>query len=188
MGEQSNKKKNLLPKGQKKQNYQLWIILVLVAIVFGIYFNSNTTAKTISQKKFEDMLLSNDIQKITLVQNQDVVEITLKESALQNSKYKADIENNNSFGMTTGGPHYKFEVASADSFHKDFKELEAKLPADQRNGYSVEKRSDMDAILMQWGILFLILFGFWFLMRRMTGNAGPGGQIFNIGKSPCCAI
>ncbi|MEQ9051621.1 MAG: ATP-dependent zinc metalloprotease FtsH, partial [Marinoscillum sp.] len=37
--------------------------------------------------------------------------------------------------------------------------------------------------IFNWGFLFLIIFGFWFLMRRMTGGGGPGGQIFNIGKS-----
>ncbi len=29
----------------------------------------------------------------------------------------------------------------------------------------------------------MLVFGFWVLMRRMTGGGGPGGQIFNIGKS-----
>lgn len=34
-----------------------------------------------------------------------------------------------------------------------------------------------------WGFLIIIIFFFWLMMKRMTGNAGPGGQIFNIGKS-----
>ena len=38
-------------------------------------------------------------------------------------------------------------------------------------------------MFLNWGLLFLLLFGFWMLMRRMTGGGGPGGQIFNIGKS-----
>jgi AFG3 family protein len=33
------------------------------------------------------------------------------------------------------------------------------------------------------GFLVLLVLGFWMLMRRMTGGGGPGGQIFNIGKS-----
>ncbi|MBY0427069.1 MAG: ATP-dependent zinc metalloprotease FtsH, partial [Cytophagales bacterium] len=32
------------------------------------------------------------------------------------------------------------------------------------------------------GFILMMVFGFWFLMRRMT-TSGPGGQIFNIGKS-----
>jgi AFG3 family protein len=42
---------------------------------------------------------------------------------------------------------------------------------------------DYFSVFIQWGFLFLLLFGFWMLMRRMTGGGGPGGQIFNIGKS-----
>ena len=48
---------------------------------------------------------------------------------------------------------------------------------------NVEDRSDFSGQLVQWGFLLVIFFGFWYLMRRMTGGAGPGGQIFNIGKS-----
>src|SRR5690606_12613093 len=44
-------------------------------------------------------------------------------------------------------------------------------------------RENYLGVLAQWGFLFLLLFGFWMLMRRMTGGGGPGGQIFNIGKS-----
>jgi cell division protease FtsH len=61
--------------------------------------------------------------------------------------------------------------------------LESQLSEDQRIGYAVEERSDLTSLYFNWGFLFLILFGFWFLMRRMTGSGGPGGQIFNIGKS-----
>jgi cell division protease FtsH len=46
-----------------------------------------------------------------------------------------------------------------------------------------EERNDIGTMLFNWGFLFLLLFGFWMLMRRMTGGGGPGGQIFNIGKS-----
>src|SRR5690606_34115948 len=48
--------------------------------------------------------------------------------------------------------------------------------------YEIDRGSDLSRFLYSWGFLFLILFGFWFLMRRIT-SGGPGGQIFNIGKS-----
>ena len=58
-----------------------------------------------------------------------------------------------------------------------------KLPEEQRFDYKIEERSDYTNFLFNWGFLILLIFGFWFLMRRMTGGGGPGGQLFNIGKS-----
>ncbi|MCH7646974.1 MAG: ATP-dependent zinc metalloprotease FtsH, partial [Nitrospinae bacterium] len=46
-----------------------------------------------------------------------------------------------------------------------------------------EDKNDVTQWIFNWGFLIFILFGFWFLMRRMTGGGGPGSQIFNIGKS-----
>lgn len=182
MANQDRPRKNLIPKPPQRPNYQIWVILTLLAVVLGItYFNNSSSSITISQKRFEQMMLSNDVKEVVLVRSQNTVEVTLKEEALKNSKYKTELEQKNSFSLNQG-PHYKFKVVSADNFVDNLKELETKIPESQRIGYKIDD-SDVNGWLFNWGFLFLILFGFWFLMRRMTGNAGPGGQIFNIGKS-----
>lgn len=181
MSEKQNKK-NILPKPQKP-NYQIYVILGLLGLVFLVtYFNNSNSAVTISYNRFEQMVKSNDVKDIVLISNQKVVEITLKENALQNAKYKPELEAKNPFSLTTG-PHYKFQIVSAENFDERYRQLENQISEDQRIGYKVEERSDMTSFLFNWGFLILILVGFWFLMRRMTGQAGPGGQIFNIGKS-----
>ena len=53
----------------------------------------------------------------------------------------------------------------------------------QQIDLQVEERSDYTGIFWNVAFLFMLVFGFWVLMRRMTGGGGPGGQIFNIGKS-----
>lgn len=175
-------KKNLLPRPQKP-NYQLYVILSLLGLVFLVtYFNNSTSAITISYKRFEQMMMSNDVKDIVLISNQKTVEVTLKEDAVQNAKYKVELEEKNPFSINTG-PHYKFQIVSAENFDDKFRQLEDKLSDSQRIGYRVEERSDFTSFILNWGFLILILFGFWFLMRRMTGQGGPGGQIFNIGKS-----
>ena len=163
-------------------NYQIWIILIVIATIFGFtYFSKSSSTVTISKNKFEQMLLSNDVKKVVLIKNKDLVEVTLKEEALQNTKYKIDLENTPFF--SEGGPHYKFKILDPKIFDDDFKETMAKLPEDQQIGYEVEERSDFTDFFFTYGFFFLLIFGFWFLMRRMTGGGGPGGQIFNIGKS-----
>ena len=184
MSENQKKKKKLIPSGgQQKPNLQIWLIVSLIIVVLGItYINKSSSTIEIDERRFERMLESHDVKEVAIINNLDFVEVTLKAQALENAKYKLELESSNPFGMANG-PHYHFNVTDGDSFLERYKELEAKLPEDQRPVYKVEDRSDPMQWFWSWGFLFLILFGFWFLMRRMTGTAGPGGQIFNIGKS-----
>ncbi|MBU2915320.1 MULTISPECIES: ATP-dependent zinc metalloprotease FtsH [Reichenbachiella] len=167
-----------------KPNYQIWVIIGLMTFIFGIsYFSNNNSAKEISFKRFESMVLSNDIKKVTLIGNQNIVEVTLNEEALDNSKYKLELEDQNSLGMSTNGPQYFFKIESKDIFVKKKDELNARLNNGPQYEYLVDERSDYTNIFLNSGFFIIIIFGFWFLMRRMTGGGGPGGQIFNIGKS-----
>jgi AFG3 family protein len=183
MAENKKQNKNLLPKTPQKPNYQIWIILILFLLVVVItYFNKSNTMIPITKHRFEKMLLAGDVEKVVVITNKNEVEVSLKNEALSNAKYQNELENKNPFSMSDG-PHYLIKIVDADKFTEFFEEVQSKMPEDQRIGYEVEERSDFTSIFFQWGFLFLILFGFWFLMRRMTGGGGPGGQIFNIGKS-----
>ncbi len=172
-----------MPKPPQRPNYQIWIIISLVALIFGVtYFNRNSSAVQISQKRFEEMLQDGDVRQVTLVSNQNLVEVTLKSEALQQPEYRNELEEKNPFSISTG-PHYKLKIANPEIFDRRFEEAQENVAEEDRIGYQVEERSDITSFLINWGVLFLLLFGFWFLMRRMAGGAGPGGQIFNIGKS-----
>lgn len=181
MAEEQKKKMGGIPP--QKPGYQIWVIITAIIVIFGVtYLNGSNTTTTITKRKFEDMMLANDVREVILVRNQNLVEITLKEDALQNSKYKNDIGDRGPFSGNRG-PHYVYKVPSLEIFDREFDEMEKRMPEGNRIGYKTEERSDFTGVLFNWGFLILILFGFWFLMRRMTGQAGPGGQIFNIGKS-----
>ncbi|MEQ9425416.1 MAG: ATP-dependent zinc metalloprotease FtsH [Cyclobacteriaceae bacterium] len=177
------KKKNILPKGPQKPNYQVWVIVTLLALIFGVtYFNKSTSTVPISPKEFENMLQNGEVGKVVVFSNQKYVEVTLTPDASNKPKHKARLENRMSFSLTDG-PHYRFKVISAEVFAEQFRKLEDEMAESDRISYDIDDSGDMTSWLFQWGFLFLIIFGFWFLMRRMTGGGGPGGQIFNIGKS-----
>lgn len=183
MADKPRQQKPLMGGKPNRPNYQLLIIVALITVVFGFsYFTRSNTAVTISEKRFEQMVLANDVKKVVLIKNQDLVEVTLKPEALQNTKYKIELEEQSPFS-SDGGPHYQFKIVDKTIFNENFEELMARLPEDQRMGYEADERQDFTSIFFNWGFIFLIIFGFWFLMRRMTGGGGPGGQIFNIGKS-----
>jgi AFG3 family protein len=183
MADKKDNNKPLLPNRPPRGNYQIWVILATIAVILGVmYINNSSDLKEKNQSEFEQMVKSGDVRKVALIKNQEVVEITLKPEALQNAKYRQDISEG-PLGANTSGPHYKLRITSVDRFDEKFDELIKKLPEQNRPEYVTEKREDYFGVFIQWGFLFLLLFGFWMLMRRMTGGGGPGGQIFNIGKS-----
>lgn len=183
MAENNKQNPPKLPNKPGRPNYQIWIVAAVVAVVVGItFFSKSGSAVTISYNRFEQMLLSNDVQKVVLVKNRDLVEVTLKSEALNNAKYSQELENRGPLSFP-GGPHYKFKIASAENFDDDFDAAIAQMPEENRIGYEIEERSDFTSMFFNFGFIVLMVFLFWMLMRRMTGGGGPGGQIFNIGKS-----
>jgi AFG3 family protein len=175
--------KNIISKSPQKPNYQIWIILSLFILIFAItYFNKSRSVIDITKIRFEKMLRAGDIKQVIIISNRNYAEVTLKPEALENSKYKNELEKESPFSFS-GGPHYRVNIINAEEFATFIDKIEKEMPDNLRVGYSVEERTDTTSIFIQWGLIFAILFGFWFLMRRMTGSAGPGGQIFNIGKS-----
>ncbi|MFO0266871.1 MAG: ATP-dependent zinc metalloprotease FtsH, partial [Cyclobacteriaceae bacterium] len=164
-------------------NYQMWIILALVAVILGVsYFSRISEVPEIQVSRFTDMVERKDIKKIVLIKNEEQIEITLKAEALQNSIYKNDLEKR-PLGLTDAGPHYRMKIGSIDKFYEQYDQITKNIPREQKVDIQVDNRSDYTGLFWNVAFLFLLVFGFWILMRRMTGGGGPGGQIFNIGKS-----
>ena len=176
-------KKNILKK-KPQFNTQLWIILLISSFIYLAYGLFNNNPISIDYNRFNKMITSHDVSKIIVVKNQEIVEITLNEDALQNSTYKDELESSRLI-QNTSGPHYQLEVSSVESFEKRYFDLigQMKKSNNKEIEYLTEKRYDFYSFLQTWGFTILILIGFWFLIRRMSGGGGPGSQIFNIGKS-----
>jgi cell division protease FtsH len=176
-------KKNILEK-KPQFNTQLWIILLVSSFIYLAYGLFSNNPISIDYNRFTKMITSHDVSKIVIVKNQEIVEITLNEDALQNSTYKDELESSRLI-QNTSGPHYQLEISSIESFEKRYFDLigQMKKSNNKEVEYLTEKRYDFYSFLQTWGFTILILIGFWFLIRRMSGGGGPGGQIFNIGKS-----
>ena len=176
-------KKNILKK-KPQFNTQLWIILLISSFIYLAYGLFSNNPISIDYNRFNKMITSHDVSKIVVVKNQEIVEITLNEDALQNSTYKDELESSKLI-QNTNGPHYQLEVSSVENFEKRYFDLIDKMKKNNNKEveYLTEKRYDFYSFLQTWGFTILILIGFWFLIRRMSGGGGPGSQIFNIGKS-----
>ncbi|WP_224996819.1 ATP-dependent zinc metalloprotease FtsH [Cesiribacter sp. SM1] len=182
MAEKPNRK-NLIPKPPQRNNYQAYIIVALLILIFGVlWLSKSSSTEPINYLRFEELLREGKVKQVTLIKGQDLVEITLTPEAINDPENQNRLQDRKMF-TASQGPHYRLKIISEEVFAQEYRELMDQLPREQQIALEAEERSDLTSLITSWGFLFLILFGFWFLMRRMTGTGGPGGQIFNIGKS-----
>ena len=122
--------------------------------------------------------------RIVVIEGKKYVEIYLKSEAKQNAKYKTELDNKSPLSLG-GGPDYIIKNISEERFLTRYDKIVEDLGLDSNTRIEpeIENRVTIMDFLSTWGFLILIILFFWFMMKRMTGNAGPGGQIFNIGKS-----
>ncbi|MBV8389745.1 MAG: ATP-dependent zinc metalloprotease FtsH, partial [Mucilaginibacter sp.] len=146
--------------------------------------------KTISYQQFESQILKNhDAEKLVAYKNGDlvIVEVYIKKDALNKQLYNDVRDQKSITGGTNNGPQYQFTDASYESLKQTVSAAEKDLPDAQKTPIEFTQH---ESILGNWlvqGIIMVVLFAaVWiFIMRRMSGSSGggPGGQIFNIGKS-----
>jgi len=178
-------KENNKPQPPKFNIYWLYGAIIFALLGMSL-FGGGDSWQTINKtniSNFESYLNAGDVSEVIVIRNQSSVRVTLTQEALAKSEHQS-VNQKNIFGQDNArGPHYQFEVGSLELF-------EEKLERARENGIvfrlefiTIENRW-MDALI---GFLpIIIIIGVWiFLMRRMSGGGagGPGGQIFNIGKS-----
>ena len=109
----SNQNKSPIGKPAKGKFNFYWIYGLLAVIFFIVYFvNSSSTAKKTDWRDLKDMLQSEDVEKIVLV-NRETAEIYIKEDRLSKVIYE-DISKQ---GIGAGeSPHYYYEISSPEVF------------------------------------------------------------------------
>ena len=129
------------------------------------------------------MLVENEVEKVTIVNN-EYVEVHLNKSAIEKDKHKSVNTNSSRLGNR---PHYYFNITSGEQFENDLKDFYEKNPNISVNDQivpDVDTRKNVFGDLIGWMIPLVIMLGIWFfIMKRMSGAGGTGGNIFNIGKS-----
>lgn len=173
----SNKNKSNIPKF----NFY-WVYGAIFVLLIGFqFFNSgDLSTRNISTNKFSEILQSNDIKEIVIV-NRTTAQLYLTDEALKKEAYKK-FKKNSIFNQ--GGATFSYDIGDLQNFENQLSEAKTKfsLDFDQKH---VTQTSFMDQIFAF--LPFIILIAIWlFFMRRMSGaggGSGGGGQIFNIGKS-----
>jgi cell division protease FtsH len=167
-----------------KFNY-FWVYAIIVGfLIISInlsFFSENVQKSTLNDLKV--MLSDKDVEKIVIV-NEKQAEVYVKDSSLQKKeKYKKIAKNR--FGSVNKGPHYVLSVASNDAFNEFINTYYKEKPELTQVNVEYEIRQDWWRDIGVWILPFIAIAVLWIFMLRRAGGGigGPGGNIFNIGKS-----
>lgn len=174
---QSNK------KAPKFNSYWIWagIILIFLGIQFfgGGGFGGPTT---ISPSQFQKYLKDGDVKKVEVIHHK-TADVFLTKEAKNKSEHKKE-EGKELLPSSGNSPDYTFELGDLQNFENKFDEIVKENHLNTIKTYKNPTNiwGEILPLLIPFGIILLIWI---FIMRRMSGGSGggPGGQIFNIGKS-----
>ncbi len=174
----SNKKSK--PSIPKFNFYWVYGAIFILIIAFQFFNTGDISSRNITTNKFSEILNSNDIKEIVIV-NRSTAQIYLTEEALKKEAYK-NIKKTTVFNQRS--PIFSYDFGDLQNFENQLTEARETytLDFDQKH---IEQTSLMDQVFTF--LPFILFIAIWlFFMRRMSGGgsgAGGGGQIFNIGKS-----
>jgi len=182
----ANKGKPGKPRSNKKppkfNSYWIWAGIILIFLGINFFGNGGFgEPKEISPSEFETYLKEGDVKKVEIVHHK-TANVFLTDEAKDDSEHK----NTEQRDFLPGGntPDYTFELGDLQNFENKFERIVKENELDTIKTYKNPTNfwGDVLPLLIPFGIILLIWI---FIMRRMSGagGGGPGGQIFNIGKS-----
>lgn len=177
---------NKTPKGKqtKKQFNFYWIYVTIgvLLIALNLFSYSSGSQKVTWDKFVNEMLKEQEVSRLVVVNNELIVEIFLTKEALEAEKYK-DLKKGTF--SNSGSPQFYLSIGSVDQFSRDLNRVQEDLPETAKVNPEYDQRKNWTGEILSWVLPIVIMIGLWvFIMKRMSGGTGgPGGQIFNIGKS-----
>ncbi|OLY91304.1 membrane protease FtsH catalytic subunit [Cnuella takakiae] len=170
-------------KGPRFSIYWVYAIIFAILIAFQVFGPFTPTTKQIDQNQFEQMLREGSVNEYVIVNNRNIVRVTLTKEGLARYGNEVGAANN---ATEANGPHFYFRIVSGDSFKDDMRKFYSDNPTVKNVG-TVDTERDWFSPIITTLLPILIFIAIWILlMRKMGGGAGGGGGpggIFNIGKS-----
>ncbi len=168
--------------GPKFQSY--WIYAIMSVVLLALVLTNWGTGATseIDLNRLNSMIKDDAVETIKLV-NGDRAEVYIKADKKSETQYKDAAAE----GM--GGARYDYflEVADPASFNAFVNTAydDLGVPFGDRVRVDAERRTDYLGNALQWLLPLAVIAFIWIILMRRLGSSGggPGGQIFNIGKS-----
>jgi cell division protease FtsH len=179
-----NKKNTGQNKNNKnpKSNLSILLLSSVVLLIFGLMALKTPKVPNIDEYELKKMVLSSDVESINVI-NDHHVDITLKKDAIDKADYQKLIKDKDYKMAYETKPHFRFEFVDKKAFLESYAEWTKNFPDSSKIYLKPVNETDFtDTLLSYLPLIIIILFAV-IMMRRMAGPGGPGGQIFNIGKS-----
>jgi AFG3 family protein len=195
----SNQSSNVDNSGDRKDPKKIfrfniyWVYILIAAVLLGLQFFKGFTPDALptTQRIFEDsMLMKGYVDQYTIIKNKDIVRVTLKPRAFDDSAISRMVADAKIMKVDrTKGPHFQFNVNDHKSFEERLQKMVEENPeATGKPNARYETEESWLTPIISLLLPVLVLVGLWvLLMRKMNPGGGPGGPggggIFNIGKS-----
>ncbi len=178
--------KKPIPNIPKYNGIWIWLIVFIVISFLFEILNSRPSSQVTYQEFSNNYLKKGKVEKIEMNKDGELwnVDIYLKKDSLTKEKPKG-INYSNGFGLNNT-PILHLTQGSIDEFNRNLKEDQKNLSPENVISPVYGVKNNLFEIIVPYllplGFFALIYF---FVIKRLTGGAGggPGGQIFNIGKS-----
>ncbi|HLV24240.1 MAG TPA: ATP-dependent zinc metalloprotease FtsH [Moheibacter sp.] len=175
------------PKKSNNNTFNpMWIYAIVGFLLIGFWFFSSSMAsdsKRLDRGTFFEYLNEGYIKTVRLNLEENKVDVYLTDEAMKLEQFKGFKEPSNMSAFAQAAPQYTFIVADNANFET---EIEKAIQENNlKTNYTNIPPDKFSGIF--WNIIiWVLIFGaIWYFMFRRLGAAGggPGGQIFNIGKS-----
>jgi len=163
-----------------------WVYGVIFALLIGFHYFSGSglsSPEKTTTSELQEFLRNGDIKEILIITNRRQAEVSLTEEALKKDVHRNVSEKPFNFS-TSKAPQYILDYGDLQNFEDTINSI--KKENDLGTIVDFDTESNVLGELLLSLLPFALIIGIWiYLMRRMSGGAGggPGGQIFNIGKS-----
>lgn len=165
-----------------------WLYLLIAVFLIGILFydGSGSLMKEVQYSDFQDYVRKGYVEKITVVSNENVAEVSLADDSVALYEVLGGAEG---VKMYSRKPQVSVKIPSAEKL-SDFIDENNASDANRKIDVNYEERQDFfNNFLWSFGPLLLIIFLWVFIMRRMSGpGVGGAGGIFSVGKAKAQVI
>ena len=168
-------------KFPKFNGYWIYGIILLLLISFFMVKQDEVVKKLPYSQFIKEVLPSGDIDMVTVVRNEGIIEVTIKKGSLEN--YKDEFGDRYS-AVLEAGPHFRVELPSIDSYVTDLRKVEEQKNISVPHRYEQRSNYLQEVLSFLWPLILLLVIWI-FIFRRMgaQGGGAGAGNIFNVGKS-----
>lgn len=166
--------------GPKFNSFWIYGIIALVILVVQIFTIMGASQQKLNQEALGTMLKNQEISRIEVINGTKAL-IYLNEKGL---KKHPDAKSNN---LGAERFHYYMAIGKEETFSNYvLKQQElAKIDPQEWVWPEGQNKPNIIGTLLSWILPVLLFVAIWMIIMRRVGGGpgGPGGQIFNIGKS-----